>query len=82
MPSRSERWEGTTNLLENPDPLWESGHLVIPEMRAGDLLFFMGSGMTHGADAWRAKEDRRAILMNVWGPNAIRGRRPIIAPKL
>jgi hypothetical protein len=82
VPSRSEAWKGSTNLLENPDQLWESGHLVIPEMRAGDLLFFMGAGMTHGADAWRADQDRCAILMNVWGANMIRGRRPIIAPKL
>lgn len=82
VPSRSEAWVGAINVLENPDSLWESGHLVCPEMRAGDLLFFMGAGMTHGADAWRADEDRCAILMNVWGSNMIRGRRPMIAPKL
>ena len=23
VPSRSEAWKGETNLLENPDPLWE-----------------------------------------------------------
>jgi ectoine hydroxylase-related dioxygenase (phytanoyl-CoA dioxygenase family) len=73
---------GTINVLENPDELWESGHLVIPEMRAGDLLFFMGAGMTHGADSWRADEDRCAILMNVWGPNMMRGRRPVVGPRL
>lgn len=68
-------------LYINPDPLYDSGHLVTPEMRAGDLLFFMGSGQTHGAEAWRAEEDRCGVLMNVWGPNMIRGRRPVL-PKL
>jgi len=54
----------------------ESGHLVVPSMHAGDLLLFMGSGQTHGADAWRAEEDRSVVLMNIWGPNRMRGRRP------
>ena len=82
VPSRSEAWQGGTDLLENPDPLWESGHLVIPEMRAGDLLFFMGAGMTHGAGAWRADQDRCGILMNVWGANIATGEFVIKCPSL
>jgi hypothetical protein len=65
--------------------LWESGHLVSPSMRAGDLLLFMGNGQTHGVDAWRAEEDRCCVLMNIWGPNMMRGRRPKLSgdrPKL
>jgi ectoine hydroxylase-related dioxygenase (phytanoyl-CoA dioxygenase family) len=68
---------GPTGLWINPGPLQESGHLVLPAMRAGDLLLFMGSGQTHGAEAWRAAQDRCAVLINIWGPNMIRGRRPI-----
>ena len=72
--------------VNNCDPWsWSMVHtpalyLVIPEIRAGDLLFFMGAGMTHGADSWRADEDRCAILMNVWGAKMTGGRRPVVGP--
>ena len=48
LPNSNRRREGQSGpdgLWLEPGPLWESGHLVLPAMRAGDLLFFMGSGM-------------------------------------
>jgi ectoine hydroxylase-related dioxygenase (phytanoyl-CoA dioxygenase family) len=59
-----------------PLPLVESGHMVRPTMRAGDVLLFMGASQTHGADRWRSKEPRRAILHGVWSARYIDGRRP------
>jgi hypothetical protein len=49
------------------------------------LLLFMGNGQTHSVDAWRAKEDRCCVLMDIWGPNMMRGQRPKVSgdrPKL
>ena len=37
--------------------------VVQPEMKAGDVLFFMDGGQTHGALAWKNDVARRAALI-------------------
>lgn len=41
------------------DPMWVVKHV---EMKAGDVLFFMDGGTTHGALAWQSEMPRRGIL--------------------
>ena len=41
----------------------DMGLVSQPEMKAGDVLFFMDGGQTHGALAWRNEVARRAILI-------------------
>lgn len=49
---RASGSDGPDGLFLDPDPLWDSRHLVLPEMRAGDLLFFMGAGMVRYCTNW------------------------------
>ncbi|MEM7201761.1 MAG: phytanoyl-CoA dioxygenase family protein [Planctomycetota bacterium] len=39
------------------------GLVLQPTMKAGDVLFFMDGGCTHGALAWKNPVPRRAVLM-------------------
>ena len=39
------------------------GLVVQPAMKAGDVLFFMDGGQTHGALAWKNEIARRAVLI-------------------
>jgi hypothetical protein len=46
------------------------GLVVQPVMKAGDVLFFMDGGMTHGALAWRNPIDRRGVLVKYQSKNS------------
>ena len=50
----------------------EMGVVEKPNVRAGDVVFFMDGAQTHGARAWRAKHDRRAILIKYASRTATR----------
>jgi ectoine hydroxylase-related dioxygenase (phytanoyl-CoA dioxygenase family) len=41
----------------------DMGVVAKPNVKAGDVIFFMDGAQTHGARAWRAKHERRAILL-------------------
>lgn len=40
----------------------ELGSVVQPEVKAGDVLFFMDGAQTHGTHPWRNDHDRRSLL--------------------
>jgi ectoine hydroxylase-related dioxygenase (phytanoyl-CoA dioxygenase family) len=40
----------------------DGGAVVQPELRAGDVLFFMDGAQTHGTHPWRNDHDRRSLL--------------------
>lgn len=46
------------------------GLVVQPVMKAGDVLFFMDGGMTHGALAWKNPVPRRGILIKYQSKNS------------
>ncbi|MDA0711975.1 MAG: phytanoyl-CoA dioxygenase family protein [bacterium] len=46
------------------------GLVVQPAMKAGDVLFFMDGGCTHGALAWRNPIARRGVLVKYQSRNA------------
>jgi len=46
------------------------GLVVQPAMRAGDVLFFMDGGCTHGALAWKNEISRRAVLVKYQSKNS------------
>ena len=46
------------------------GLVVQPAMQAGDLLFFMDGGCTHGALAWKNPIPRRSILIKYQSKNS------------
>ena len=37
--------------------------VVQPVMKAGDVIFFIDGGLTHGATAWKNPLPRRGVLM-------------------
>lgn len=37
--------------------------VVQPVMKAGDVIFFIDGGLTHGATAWKNPQPRRGVLM-------------------
>lgn len=41
----------------------DMGVVEKPNVRAGDVVFFMDGAQTHGARAWQARHQRRAILI-------------------
>ena len=43
-----------------------------PEVRAGDVLFFMDGAQTHGTLPWAAGHDRRSVLFKYAGRTAAR----------
>ncbi len=49
------------------------GAVVQPEIRAGDILFFMDGAQTHGTHPWRNAHERRSILYKYAGRTATRG---------
>jgi hypothetical protein len=40
----------------------DAGAVLQPEVRAGDILFFMDGAQTHGTHPWRNDHDRRSVL--------------------
>jgi hypothetical protein len=46
------------------------GLVVQPVMKAGDVLFFMDGGMTHGALAWHNPVPRRGVLVKYQSKNS------------
>lgn len=46
------------------------GLVVQPAMKAGDLLFFMDGGCTHGALAWKNPVSRRSVLIKYQSKNS------------
>ncbi len=46
------------------------GLVVQPTMKAGDVLFFMDGGCTHGALAWKNPEPRRGVLIKYQSKNS------------
>ena len=46
------------------------GLVVQPEMKAGDVLFFMDGGCTHGALAWKNPIPRRGVLIKYQSKNS------------
>jgi hypothetical protein len=48
----------------------QMGLVVQPVMKAGDVLFFMDGGMTHGALAWRNPVPRRGVLIKYQSKNS------------
>ena len=46
------------------------GLVVQPTMKAGDVLFFMDGGCTHGALAWRNPIPRRGVLIKYQSKNS------------
>ena len=50
-------------------------------MNAGDVIFFIDGGLTHGATAWKNKLPRRGILMKYSGREVHRGGGDLVHPK-
>ncbi len=50
----------------------DMGAVVNPEIRAGDVLFFMDGAQTHGTQPWQNDWDRRSILMKYASRTSIR----------
>jgi hypothetical protein len=48
----------------------QMGLVVQPVMKAGDVLFFMDGGMTHGALAWHNPVSRRGVLVKYQSKNS------------
>ena len=46
------------------------GLVVQPAMKAGDVLFFMDGGCTHGALAWKNSAPRRGVLIKYQSKNS------------
>jgi ectoine hydroxylase-related dioxygenase (phytanoyl-CoA dioxygenase family) len=49
------------------------GTVIQPEIKAGDVLFFMDGAQTHGTHPWRNDHDRRSILYKYATRTATRG---------
>ncbi len=49
------------------------GIVIQPEIKAGDVLFFMDGAQTHGSHPWRNDHDRRSILYKYATRSATRG---------
>lgn len=60
------------------DPM---GLVVQPEMKAGDVLYFMDGGQTHGALAWKNEIGRRAILIKYSSRNFNRSGGEMVHPE-
>ena len=59
----------------------DMGLVKQPEVRAGDVLFFMDGAQTHGTLPWAAGHDRRSVLFKYAGRTATRtGRSAQLAP--
>ncbi len=65
--SRFEMPRGVRNCAD------DMGTVVQPEIRAGDVLFFMDGAQTHGTHPWRNNHERRSVLFKYAGRTAIRG---------
>jgi ectoine hydroxylase-related dioxygenase (phytanoyl-CoA dioxygenase family) len=60
----------------------DMGTVINPEIRAGDILFFMDGAQTHGTHPWQNDHDRRSILFKYASRTAIRQSREISAPDI
>jgi hypothetical protein len=56
------------------------GLVVQPSMKAGDVIFFIDGGLTHGATAWRNPLPRRGVLMKYSGRDVHRGGGDLVHP--
>ena len=59
----------------------DMGLLVQPEVKAGDVIFFMDSAQSHGAMPWKADTPRRSVLYKYAGRSAIRSGREFADPE-
>ena len=50
----------------------DMGLIVQPEMKAGDLLFFMDGALSHGTLPWRSERERRSVLFKYASRSAVR----------
>ncbi len=50
----------------------DMGTVINPEIRAGDILFFMDGAQTHGTHPWQNDHDRRSILFKYASRTSIR----------
>jgi len=51
-------------LSADPTALAATGHLHHVALEPGDVLIFLGAGVTHGAFPWTGEEQRRCVLMS------------------
>ena len=51
----------------------DMGTVSQPEVKAGDVLFFMDGAQTHGTHPWTNDHERRSILFNYASRTATRG---------
>ncbi|MDP6353818.1 MAG: phytanoyl-CoA dioxygenase family protein [Planctomycetota bacterium] len=51
----------------------DMGVVIQPEMKAGDVLFFMDGAQTHGTLPWRSENPRRSILYKYAARDSVRG---------
>ena len=49
------------------------GTVIQPEIRAGDVLFFMDGAQTHGTHPWQNNHERRSVLCKYASRTATRG---------
>ena len=68
--------------VRNSDEM--EGAIVQPEVKAGDVLFFMDGAQTHGSHPWRNAHERRSILYKYAGRTATRQgpSREVCAPEV
>ena len=59
----------------------DMGTVIQPEIRAGDLLFFMDGAQTHGTHPWQNEHERRSVLFKYAGRTAIRSNREFAPPE-
>jgi hypothetical protein len=55
--------------------------VVQPSMRAGDVIFFIDGGLTHGATAWKNRLARRGVLMKYSARSVHRGGGDLVHPR-
>lgn len=60
----------------------DMGAVVQPEIRAGDILFFMDGAQTHGTHPWRNEHERRSVLFKYAGRTAVRAHMDLASPEV
>jgi ectoine hydroxylase-related dioxygenase (phytanoyl-CoA dioxygenase family) len=60
----------------------DMGTVIQPEVRAGDVLFFMDGAQTHGTHPWQNDHERRSVLFKYAGRTAVRSNRQFASPEV
>jgi ectoine hydroxylase-related dioxygenase (phytanoyl-CoA dioxygenase family) len=58
----------------------DMGTVIQPEVRAGDVLFFMDGAQTHGTHPWQNDHERRSVLFKYAGRTAVRSKLAFAPP--